>query len=132
MWLSKSIASVVTLLALLGCNKDKPEPVSEMQCIPAVYLTNYCPTKTETHLVRLLKPTPYATRQESSSQGNEIYVAAVINLPHSLAKRDTVFQLQFHYDPQAERQNKAHGYCNTNIAPAKMIVYDGVSEVECP
>ncbi|PSL31516.1 hypothetical protein CLV60_103382 [Dyadobacter jiangsuensis] len=119
------------LLALISCKKDKTEPVSEIQCIPAVYLTQYCPTKTETHLVRLLRPTPHATRMEGGSQG-EFYVAAVINLPQSLIKRDTIFQLQFHYDPEAEQQNKAVGYCNANIAPAKMVVYDGVSESECP
>ncbi len=98
----------------------------------AVYLTSYCPTKTETHLVRLLKPTPYAPKMERGSQSNEFYVAAVINLPQSLFKRDTVFQLQFHYDPKAELENKAAGYCNANIAPAKMVVYDGVSESDCP
>lgn len=123
---------MVAVLALLSCSKDKTGPVSEVQCIPAIYLTSYCPTKTETHLVRLLKPTPYATRTEGGSQGDEFYVAAVINLPHSLAKRDTVFQLQFHYDPKAELRNKANGYCNANVAPAKMVVYDGVSEADCP
>jgi len=132
MWFSKKIASVGAVLALLGCNKDNAGPVSKIQCIPAVYLTDYCPTKKETHLVRLLKPTPYATKMESSSPGNEVYVAAVINLPQSLTKRDTIFQLQFHYDPQAELDNKAVGPCNANIAPAKMVVYDGVSEAVCP
>lgn len=122
----------MAVLALLSCNKDNTGPVSEIQCIPAVYLTSYCPTKTETHLVRLLKPSPYTTRMESGSQGNEFYVAAVINLPQSLVKRDTVFQLQFHYDPKAELQNKTVDYCNANIAPAKMVVYDGVSEPDCP
>jgi hypothetical protein len=131
MWLSKNTATAMAFLALLSCKKDKTEPGSEIQCIPAVYLTTYCPAKTETHLVRLLKPTSYATRLDSDSQGNEFYVAAVINLPQSLVRRDTVFQLQFHYDPKAELQNKASGYCNTNIAPAKMVVYDGVSETDC-
>ncbi|SDF53810.1 hypothetical protein SAMN04487996_11198 [Dyadobacter soli] len=131
MWFSKNIASAVAILAFLSCNKDNTEPVSDIQCIPAVYLTSYCPTKTETHLVRLLRPTQYATRMDGS-EGKEVYLAAVINLPQSLIKRDTVFQLQFHYDPNAEQQNKAVGYCNTNIAPAKMVVYDGVSESECP
>lgn len=126
-----SLLTAVAALALLGCDKDKTEPVSGIQCIPAVYLTEYCPTKTETHLVRLLKPTSYATRLSGDSQG-EFYVAAVINLPKSLIKRDTVFQLQFHYDSEAERQNKAVAYCNANIAPAKMVVYDGVSGIECP
>jgi len=126
-----SLLTAAAILALLGCDKDKTEPVSEMQCIPAVYLMEYCPTKTVTHLVRFLKPTTYATTMKGSGRG-EFYAAAVIDLPQALVKRDTIFQLQFHYDPGVERQNKTIGYCNANIAPAKMVVYDGVSATECP
>ena len=125
--------SLMILISILlsGCKKDTTEPVSLMQCVPVRYMGGYCPTKIPTHLVRFLKPTDYATKVDTNNSEGFVYMAAVINLPEQYQKRDTIFQLQFHYDPKAERQNQPL-YCQMNLMPTKMVVYDGVSNTPCP
>ena len=122
--------SALILVSFLACDGQKMEPISSIQCIPAVYLANYCPTKKATHLVRFLKPTQYATQIDTNNRRGIVYTAAVINLPERLQKKDTVFQLQFHYDPTVERGNQPV-YCNANLTTTKMIIYDGTSNTEC-
>lgn len=118
-------------MLLLGCDKDAAEPVSAVQCVPARYVGAYCPTKAPTQLVRFMKPSNYATQLDTNNHGGIVYMAAVINLPEHLCKRDTIFQLQFHYDPEAERKNQPL-YCQLNLMQTKMVVYDGVSSTACP
>lgn len=130
MTLRKTSLLALAWAVLLGCDREKPEAVSSMQCIPATYVANYCPTKKPTHLVRFLRPSKYATQLDTNNRGGIVYMAAVINLPEQLQKRDTVFQLQFHYDPAVERGNLPV-YCNTNLMPTKMVIYDGTSSIEC-
>lgn len=130
MALRKLVLSTVVGVSVLACDREKPEPVSPMQCVPAKYVTNYCPTKKPTHLVRFLRPSRYATQLDTNNNGGIVYMAAVIDLPEKLQKRDTVFQLQFHYDPAVERGNLPV-YCNTNLMPTKMVIYDGTRSTEC-
>jgi hypothetical protein len=124
---------LMLLIAILlpGCKKDTAEPVSLMQCVPVRFVGSYCPTKMPTHLVRFLKPTEYATKVDTGNGAGFVYMAAVINLPKEYQKRDTIFQLQFHYDPKVERQNQPL-YCQMNLTLTKMVVYDNISNTPCP
>jgi len=116
-------------ISILSCDKTSVNRETKT-CLRARYVSEYCPSAKPLHLVEFMEPTEFATKQQSQIPDSVHYMAAVLDLPESVQKHDTIFYLKFHFDRKAEKKYSPK-ICQSLFSIVKILVCEQVSKDPC-
>lgn len=124
-------AVFILMCALLhGCKNEKISGTDEAGCLKVKSVAEYCISEKPLYLIQFLQPTTLATQQKSDVNDSTIYLAAILELPESFQRRDSIFYMKSHYDPVSERKYRP-SICQAVFGPVKILVCDEVSSQPC-
>jgi len=130
----KIITLAILFLVLLSagsCSENETVTEVEYECLPAVYVTNYCPANEQLSFVKFLKESRLASSSQSIYSDSVSYVAAVLDLPKEFQKIDTVFYMRVRRDPVRESKVKIT-YCQAIFSIVNILVCEAVLNEGCP
>ena len=114
----------------LSCTDGSVDNGNGETCLKAKYIMTYCRSDKPLHVVEFLVPTNYGTKVESQNPDSTHYLAAILELPKSVQKKDTTFFMSVRYDDKI--QNITESYpCEAIHTKLKILVCNEVSFESC-
>lgn len=118
------VALALITIFLCSCSDRK----DGAQCVKVRYSIEYCAEAKPLHLVTFLEPNTYAT--PVARRDSTVYLAAIIDLPEDVQKKDSIFYLYFHYDKKLAKSREPK-ICPAMFSSVNILVCDIVSNDPC-